>query len=148
MKKYVYALYDNQNKLIGKVISINRLNDEHVFVVKKKQYKVVATFADIPTESDIIIPTIVKMVEIKYRWSGYSDDGAYQAESGYFDTKKECYDHMRRAALMKMEWNTEFDEDFLDVDTINYNVSFSKNQIIHQSYSGTYTYTMEEVVIK
>ena len=147
MEKYIYALYDSQYKLICQVASANRINDDHVFHVHNKQYKIVITLADMSTESGIIIPTIVKMVEIKYRWNAYSDDGAYQAESGYFNTKKECYDHMRRAALMKMEWNTEFDEDFLDVDTINYNVSFGKNQIIHQSYSGTYTYTIKEIVV-
>ena len=149
MKKYIYALYDSQYKLMCKVASANRIDDDHVFHVHNKQYKIVVTLADIPTENDIIIPTIVKMVEIKYQWNAYSDDGGYQAESGYFNTKKECYNHMRKAALSKMQWNTEFDEDFINNgDTINYNVSFSQNQIIHQSYSGTYTYTIKEIVVK
>lgn len=42
-----------------------------------------------------------------------------------------------------MKWNTEFDEDFCDIedcDYIAYKVKFFKNKIIHASYSGVYTY--------
>jgi hypothetical protein len=55
---------------------------------------------------------------------------------------------MRNAALEKMKWNTEFDEDFDDVDDsdyIGYKVKFSKDKIIHESYSGIYTYEIGRV---
>lgn len=43
-----------------------------------------------------------------------------------------------------MKWNTEFDEDFDEVDEIGYGVLFSKDKIIHESYSGEYTYEIYE----
>ena len=49
---------------------------------------------------------------------------------------------MRNEALEKMKWNTEL-EDFSDLDEedcIGYDVKFHPNYIIHESYSGTYTY--------
>lgn len=79
----------------------------------------------------------------KYSWIASSNDGSYQATScRFFDTKKEAYDDMRNEALEKMKWNTEL-EDFSDIDEkdwIGYDVKFHPNYIIHESYSGTYTY--------
>lgn len=82
----------------------------------------------------------------KYKWVASSDDGAYEEESGVFDTHKECYNDMRRKALLKMEWNTELEEDFIDgTKSIGYKVLFSPNQITHKSYSGLYTYKVVEI---
>jgi hypothetical protein len=53
---------------------------------------------------------------------------------------------MRESALKKMCWNTEFDQDFADItDTIGYEVKFSQYKIIHESYSGVYTYEIKEI---
>ena len=78
-----------------------------------------------------------------YNWICKSGDGAYTEESkSNFETKIEAYNDMRNAALEKMKWNTEYDEDFDDVDEIDYHVDFvfSQGKIIHTSYSGIYTY--------
>jgi hypothetical protein len=82
---------------------------------------------------------------MKYKWIAKSDDGAFEDESALvFDTKRECYDDMRDAVLQKIKWNTEW-EDVDDDGTIGYKVHFSRNEIIHESYSGLYTYEMVEV---
>ena len=81
----------------------------------------------------------------KYIWKAESDDGAFEDNSRQqFDTKKEAYDDMRNAVFEKMKWNTEFDEDFFDCDSIGYQVHFSQDKIVHESYSGVYTYTIVE----
>jgi hypothetical protein len=83
----------------------------------------------------------------KYSWKAKSDDGAFEDDSKIkFDTKKEAYNNMRHHALVKMKWNTEW-EDFSDMskeDCIGYNVTFHQDYIIHTSYSGTYTYEIVE----
>ena len=85
----------------------------------------------------------------KYKWVAESNDGAFEDESRQeFTSKKECYNDMRNAALEKMKWNTEYDADFADViddGCIGYKVKFSRKQIIHESYSGVYTYEIKEV---
>lgn len=79
-----------------------------------------------------------------YYWEAECEDGAYDDESQvYFKTKKEAYDSMRNAALEKMKWNTEYDEDFEENDCINYEVEFYKDKIVHRSYSGTYTWKLK-----
>ena len=79
----------------------------------------------------------------RYSWKASSDDGSYEVEpQKWFDTKKDAYNDMRKYALEKMKWNTEW-EDFSDMskeDWIGYNVTFHQDYIIHTSYSGTYTY--------
>lgn len=87
---------------------------------------------------------------IKYYWRASSDDGAFEDESiNGFNTEKEAYEDMRNAALEKMKWNTEYDEDF-DTDgfdgtvPIEYEVMFYKRKIVHESYSGIYTYEILE----
>jgi hypothetical protein len=84
----------------------------------------------------------------KYTWIASSNDGSYQATScRFFDTKKEAYEDMRNEALEKMKWNTEL-EDFSDLDEsdyLGYEVKFHPNYIVHESYSGTYTYKMVSV---
>jgi hypothetical protein len=82
---------------------------------------------------------------MKYSWIASSDDGSFEDKgSVWFDTQKEAYADMRYHALMKMKWNTEW-EDFSDLDEnecIGYNVKFHPNSIVHESYSGKYTYTI------
>ena len=86
------------------------------------------------------------MAEKKYRWIASSSDGAFQDESKkLFSSKEDCYNDMRNAALEKMKWNTEYRNDFFDAETITYGVAFSKEKIIHESYSGVYTYEIIEV---
>ena len=87
------------------------------------------------------------MTEKKYRWIASSNDGAFQDESKQlFNSKEDCYNDMRNNALEKMKWNTEFKHDYFDCESIPpYGVIFSKDKIIHESYSGVYTYSIEEV---
>lgn len=83
----------------------------------------------------------------RYSWIASSNDGSYEDKGEWFDTHKEAYEDMRHNALVKMNWNTEW-EDFSDMDErdwIGYNVKFHRNYIVHESYSGIYTY---EIVSK
>lgn len=89
------------------------------------------------------------MTEKKYRWIASSNDGAFQDESEQeFNSKEDCYNDMRNAALEKMKWNTEFKHDYFDCASISYEVIFSQGKIIHESYSGVYTYEIKEVPTK
>lgn len=85
---------------------------------------------------------------MKYMWKAKSDDGSFEDDSKIkFDTKKEAYNNMRHHALAKMKWNTEW-EDFYDLceeDFIAYDVQFSRNKIVHKSYSGEYIYEIVEI---
>ena len=85
------------------------------------------------------------MVQKFYRWFASSNDKSYEDESRFFASKEDCYNDMRNAVLEKMKWNTEFAEDFENENTnIIYSVDFTQNEIVHESYSGTYTYTIHE----
>lgn len=82
---------------------------------------------------------------MKYSWKASSNDGCYEAEaSRKFATKREAYCDMREEALEKMKWNTEW-TDVDEEDTIGYKVHFSQNKIVHESYSGIYTYEIVEI---
>lgn len=86
------------------------------------------------------------MTETKFRWIASSNDGVFQDESKkLFNSQEACYNDMRDAALEKMKWNTDFSQDFFDCKSISYGIIFSKKKIIHESYSGVYTYSIEEV---
>ena len=93
-------------------------------------------------------PCFVKRIgQVRYKWVAECSDGSFNDESREsYKTKEECYCYMRDAALEKMKWNTEYNQDFYDEDdSIGYEVSFSQNEIKHVSYSGTYTYKIIEV---
>lgn len=78
----------------------------------------------------------------KYTWRASSNDGSFEDNGEWFDSHKEAYEDMRHNALVKMNWNTQW-EDFSDMDEadwIGYNVKFHRNYIVHESYSGIYTY--------
>lgn len=80
----------------------------------------------------------------KYKWVAESNCRSWQDESSReFTSKEECYNDMRNAALKKMKWNTEF-YDVENKDKVAYKVNFSENKIIHESYSGIYTYEIKE----
>lgn len=86
----------------------------------------------------------------KYKWIVSSDDDCFIEESKtLFRCEKEAYDDMRNAALEKMKWNTEYGDipqnHDLDEDYIGYSVKFFKDKIIHESYSGIYTYNIVKV---
>ena len=81
-----------------------------------------------------------------YYWICSSNDGSYSDKSKtMFNKKKDCYNDMRNSALEKIKFNTEYDEDFCDSKSIDYGVQFSQDKIIHQSYSGIYTYEVIEI---
>ena len=83
---------------------------------------------------------------ITFKWVADSDDGCFHDESKKsFETEAEAYKDMRNAALEKIKWNTEYDEDYLGDEydgNIEYKINFSRNKIIHESYSGIYTYQL------
>ena len=85
---------------------------------------------------------IKKVAPTKCKWVAFSNDDSYEdCSKGSFEEKKDCYNDMRNAALEKMKWNTEFDEDFTESeDAIGYKVRFTQDMIIHCSFSGTYVY--------
>lgn len=90
--------------------------------------------------------TIIVSQKVAYKWVAKSDDGSFEDESKtLFSSKKSCYNNMRRHALEKMQWNTQYDEDFVDCGSIGYEVQFTPNSITHKSYSGVYTYQIVEV---
>jgi hypothetical protein len=81
---------------------------------------------------------------MKYSWTASSNDGSFEDNGRWFDTHEEAYEDMRFHAMEKMKWNTEW-EDFSDLpegDFIAYDVHFSRNSIVHRSYSGIYTYVI------
>lgn len=83
---------------------------------------------------------------MKYSWKAKSDDGHYECQGLLFNTKEDAYNDMRNHALEKMKWNTEWCDfdDVAEVDWIGYSVKFHQDYIIHDSYSGTYTYRIYE----
>ena len=82
---------------------------------------------------------------MKYKWVAKSNDGWENESTREFDTKKEAYNDMRNAVFDKMHWNTEFDEDLTDDCFVNYKVHFEQDKIVHESFSGVYTYQIVEV---
>ena len=82
---------------------------------------------------------------MKYKWIAESNDGWENESTREFDTKKEAYNDMRNAVFDKMKWNTEFDEDLTDDCFVNYKVHFEQDKIVHESFSGVYTYQIVEV---
>ena len=125
--------------------AINELFTHNGFV-----YKIENTLPSFCIGSKTIRPCFAKKIsKVKYKWVAECSDGAFNDESKeLYQTKEECYCYMRDAALEKMKWNTEYLHDFDDEeDSIGYEVSFSQNEIVHKSYSGTYTYKIIEVPI-
>ena len=97
-----------------------------------------------------IILNDAKLVNPYYVWCAESNDGSYQEYNigKTFETEKDAYEDMRNAALEKMKWNTEYDEDFDDIEDesyIGYEVEFYRNKIVHTSYSGVYTYQIKKI---
>ena len=80
----------------------------------------------------------------RYSWKASSNDGSFEDDGQvWFKTHKEAYEDMRNHALEKMKWNTEWHDldDIEDKDNwIGYDVKFHPNYIVHESYSGIYTY--------
>jgi len=82
---------------------------------------------------------------MKYKWVAKSNDGWEDESTKEFNTKKEAYENMREAVFKKMCWNTEFDGDLTDDCFVNYKVHFEQDKIVHESFSGVYTYQIVEV---
>ena len=130
--KDVSLYVDNNNKLIIKTPGFNV--SYHIAEVSKVCH------------NNLEYVTMIVSKQVAYKWVAKSDDGSFEDESRtLFSSKKSCYIHMRRHALLKMEWNTQYDEDFCDCDSIGYEVQFTPNSITHKSYSGVYTYQIVEV---
>ena len=123
---------DNNNKLIIKTPGFNV--SYHIAEVSKVCH------------NNLEYVTMIVSKQVAYKWVANSDDGVFEDESKtLFSSKKSCYNNMRRHALEKMQWNTQYDEDFVDCGSIGYEVQFTPNSITHKSYSGVYTYQIVEV---
>lgn len=123
---------DNNNKLIIKKPDFNA--SYHIAEVSKVCH------------NNLEYVTMIVSKQVAYKWVAKSDDGVFEDESRtLFSSKKSCYNNMRMYALEKMQWNTQYDEDFGDCDSIGYEVQFTQNSITHKSYSGVYTYKIVEV---
>ena len=100
---------------------------------------------------DFDLQTIINYVNgeidsLEYSWVASSDDGCFEDKSkATFKTRKDAYNDMRDSALEKMKWNTQYDDDFFDGTDIGYKVTFSRDRISHESYSGLYTYKILRV---
>lgn len=100
------------------------------------------------TELVLLSPERICEDVIGYSWEAFGDGGSYKAKSPtLFRTRKEAYEDMRQAALDKMKWNTEYDEDFGgdDDQMVEYGVSFSRGKIVHNSFSGRYAWHVVKV---
>ena len=153
-KCYEHIMYLN-NKVLC-LLSSDKLNSNgDTFIYKGVKYQITLQMDSALIEFNSfkehrIVPCIVKKLgQIKYKWVAECSDGSFNDESREsYETKEECYCYMRDAALEKMKWNTEYQQDFdNEEDSIGYEVSFSQNEIKHISYSGTYTYKIIEVTI-
>lgn len=85
------------------------------------------------------------LVPQRWIWRCYETLGFYTDESNRsFATQEAAYNDMRRAALDKMKWNTEFKEDIIQFDgstaEVGYKVLFAARYIKHESESGLYHY--------
>ena len=130
--KDVSLSVDNNNKLIIKTQDFN--TSYHIAEVSKVCH------------NNLEYVTMIVSKQVAYKWVASCDDGAFEDESRtLFSSKKSCYNNMRSHALEKMKWNTQYDEDFGDCDSIGYEVQFTPNSITHKSYSGVYTYQIVEV---
>ena len=130
--KDVSLYVDNNNKLIIKTPDFTA--SYHIAEVSKVCH------------NNLEYVTMIVSKQVAYKWVAKSDDGAFEDESRtLFSSKKSCYNNMRRHALEKMQWNTQYDEDFYGCDSIGYEVQFTPNSITHKSYSGVYTYQIIEV---
>lgn len=146
--QYRHIMYLNNN-ILCVVLSKQVERKGYTFIYNGVKYQVTWQMAPACMgEKLYAVPCVIKEIgKVKYKWVAECNDGAFKDESKeLYQTKEECYCSMRNAALEKMKWNTEYNQDFdNEEDSIGYNVSFSQNEIVHTSYSGTYTYRIVEV---
>ena len=81
----------------------------------------------------------------KYSWVASSEDGSFEDKgTRWFTSKRDAYINMRAHALEKMQWNTQWEDLDDNGDSLGYKVHFAKDKIVHESYSGIYTYRLVE----
>lgn len=138
------AIYDTRT-LKDASFSVDNNNK---LIIKKPDFDASYHIAEVSKvcHNNLEYVTMIVSKQVAYKWVAKSDDGAFEDESiTLFPSKKSCYNNMRMYALEKMQWNTQYDEDFYDCDSIGYEVQFTQNSITHKSYSGVYTYKIVEV---
>lgn len=146
--QYRHIMYLNNNILC--VVASKQVERKgYTFIYNGVKYQVTWQMAPAyMAENLYAVPCVIKEIgKVKYKWVADCSDGSFNDESKeLYQTKEECYCYMRDAALEKMKWNTEYLHDFdNEEDSIGYKVSFSQNEIVHTSYSGTYIYKIIEV---
>ena len=84
---------------------------------------------------------------LRYSWVASSNDGSFEDKGDkWFKNKRDAYVNMRDHALKKMQWNTEWEDLDDNGDSLGYEVHFAKDKIVHESYSGIYTYRLVEKI--
>ena len=63
----------------------------------------------------------------------------------FFNTHEECYEDMRKSVNDKVLWNIGFDDFKFDESPITIKITATRNKIVCESHSGTYTWTVEKV---
>lgn len=100
------------------------------------------------------------MKTIGFNWTAESDDGVFRENSSKaFATQQACYEDMMNHAIDKMKWNVEW-EDFDECEPskrsdgivsakvpIEHKLEVNTDKITHTSYSGTYYYEIEPIVV-
>ena len=150
-----FGFFNNYGKGedVARQIADGSINWKHPYVTIDSDYKLLSlTKEEVEKIVDDSVGDIYdsfKGLEIKYYWKAECSESAFEDKSiVLFDTKEDCYNDMRNAVLEKMKWNTEYNEDFVDVaESIENKVNFSPNCITHLSYSGLYTYTIVEEIV-
>ena len=82
-----------------------------------------------------------KPTKKNYWWKMESDCDTVESKKT-FNTHEECYEDMRKAVNDKVLWNIEFTDFDGDEDSIPIKITASRNKIVCESYSGTYTWTV------
>lgn len=146
--QYRHIMYLNNN-ILCVVCSKQIERKGYTFIYNGIKYQITLQMGPACMWENIYaVPCFIKEIgKVKYKWVAECNDGSFNDESKeLYRTKKECYCHMRDAALEKMKWNTDYLYNFdNEEDSIKYEVLFSQNKIVHTSYSGTYTYKIVEV---
>lgn len=81
-----------------------------------------------------------------YKWVCESNISYFTDESKeVFESKEDCYNDMRDAALKKMKWNGEYICNVAYSSFLDYEVRFNRNKIILKNYNGEGVYEIVEV---
>lgn len=100
---------------------------------------------------------------IGFKWTAKSDDDCFHDNSDRaFATQEDCYNDMMLHAVDKMKWNIEWEDvverpvppnehGLITKEQTGFNIGYTldcyPDYIVHNSYSGKYTYTIEPIEV-